>query len=43
MDGLLFIGTIIAILAVFDIVAMRIGVDSRTWTRDGRPMTIAIN
>ena len=43
MDGLIFIGTIIAILAAFDVLAMRVGVDSRTWTRDGRPMTIALS
>ena len=43
MDGLFLIGTIVAILAVIDVLAMRIGVDSRTWTRDGRPMTIALS
>lgn len=42
MDGLLFIGAIVALFAIFDVVAMHVGVDSRTWTRDGRPMTIAV-
>lgn len=40
MDALLLIAAVVAALAAFDVLAMRVGVDSRTWTRDGRPMTI---
>lgn len=40
MDAFLLIAAVVAALAAFDVLAMRVGVDSRTWTRDGRPMTI---
>lgn len=40
MDAILLIAAVVAALAAFDALVMRVGVDSRTWTRDGRPMTI---
>jgi hypothetical protein len=40
MDALILLAAIVAALAAFDVAVMRVGVDSRTWTRDGRPMSI---
>jgi Tfp pilus assembly protein PilV len=40
MIGLLVIIVSILALAGFAAASMRWGVDSRTWTRDGRTMTI---
>lgn len=40
MDALILIVAVVAALAAFDVAAMRVGVDSRTWTRDGRPFSI---
>jgi nitrogen fixation-related uncharacterized protein len=40
MIGLFFLVATAAIFAGLGLAALRWGVDSRAWTRDGRPMTI---
>lgn len=40
MIGFMFFVTIVAVFAALGLAAMRWGVDSRTWTPDGRTMSI---